>query len=72
MVQFLKQLLVECEQEHRRCGLPAEDWASFYAAYMTPKLSEWHVQTYGGFAGVACPFFAAQPDIRDSEDVTEG
>ncbi len=72
MTQFLKRLLVECEQEHRRQGLAAEDWADWYAAYMSPRLAEWHAETYGSFAGLACPYFAARSDVRDVDGVTEG
>jgi hypothetical protein len=72
MTQFLKQLLCDCEREHRRQGLPADNWAEWYAAYMSPRLAEWHAQTYGGFAGSACPFFASRPDVRDADGITEG
>ncbi len=72
MTQFLKRLLVECEQEHSKQALPAEDWADWYAAYMSPRLAEWHAQTYGSFTGLACPYFAARADVRDADGVTEG
>jgi hypothetical protein len=47
--QYLKRLLEECEQEHKRLGLPAEDWSHWYAAYMAPKILAWQVATYGSF-----------------------
>ena len=72
MTQFLKQLLCDCEREHKRQGLPADEWADFYAAYMSPRLAEWHVNTYGAFAGITCPLFAAQQDNRDADGITEG
>jgi hypothetical protein len=71
MTQFLKTLLCECEREHKRQGLPAEDWAEFYAAYMSPRLSEWHSATYGSF-GATCPFFASRADVRSVDGITEG
>jgi hypothetical protein len=71
-IEFLKRLLCECEMEHKRQGHPAETWATWYAAYMSPRIAEWHVATYGGFAGVACPYFAARPDVREFDGITEG
>jgi hypothetical protein len=53
---FLKSLLAECEREHKASG-DTGDWQSWYAAYMSPRLSEWQVNTYGSFAGaVSCPY----------------
>jgi hypothetical protein len=54
--QFLKALLEECEREHRASGLPASDWSAWYAAYMSPRIAQWTMDTYGSFAGPACPY----------------
>jgi hypothetical protein len=54
--QFLKTLLAECEREHKQSG-DTGDWQTWYASYMTPRLSEWLLNTYGSFAGeIACPY----------------
>jgi hypothetical protein len=63
---FLRALLAECEREHKRSG-DTGDWQVWYAAYMTPKLSEWQVNTYGSFAGeVACPYKAETTNGKKS------
>lgn len=72
MTQFLKRLLSEAEAEHRKQGLPADTWAEWYAGYMSPRLAEWHAATYGSYAGLSCPFFAAQQDVRHADGITEG
>jgi hypothetical protein len=72
MTQFLCRMLIECEREHKRLGLDADTWAEWYAAYISPRLSEWHMATYGGFAGATCQLYAARPDVRDVDGITEG
>jgi hypothetical protein len=54
--QFLKQLLEECEREHKASNLPASDWSAWYAAYLSPRISRWQTETYGSFSGPVCPF----------------
>lgn len=47
--RFLKALLEECEREHKAANLPVSDWSEWYAAYLSPRISKWTVETYGSF-----------------------
>lgn len=61
MTTLLRRLLIEAEEEHKRLGLPADDWADWYAEYLTPRILG------------ACRFLATSASADAPADgITEG